>query len=137
MQSFPASDSYCFPIHIIPTDLRPDLVWWDNTKKTLCLTELTVWYDTNFEEAALRKSSKYEDLAGQARVNNYRITVLTNQVGSRGVPDYSSFSKLEIPDKQLSIQLERVTRAALIGSFSIWPGTESQNQYHQGFLFHC
>ena len=48
------SDSYCFPIHIVPTDLRPDLVWGDNTKYTLCLTELTVCYDTYFEEEVVQ-----------------------------------------------------------------------------------
>ena len=58
-------DNYCFPTHITPTDLRPDLVWWDDSQKTLCLAELTVCYDTNFAEAACRKS-KYEDLGPTA-----------------------------------------------------------------------
>ena len=118
------SDNYCFPNHIVPSELRPDLVWWDDSRKTLCLTELTVCYDTNFEEAALRKSSKYEALAERARANGYQATVLTIQMGSRGVPDYDSFSKLatmlKFKKKEMSALLERVIRAALIGSFTIW-----------------
>ena len=51
-------------------------------------------YDTNFEEAAVRKQAKYEDLAMQARGNGYHTTILTIQVGSRGVPDRQSFSQL-------------------------------------------
>ena len=117
-------DNYCFPTHITPTDLRPDLVWWDNSQKTLCLAELTVCYDTNFAEAARRKSSKYEDLASQARANGYDTTTLTIQMGSRGIPDYASFSNLanmvQITGKQLVTLLERVITAALIGSFTIW-----------------
>ena len=27
-------DGYMFPQHITPTDLRPDLVWWDDTSST-------------------------------------------------------------------------------------------------------
>ena len=48
----------------------------------------------NFEDAALRKSAKYLDLADQAELNGYHTTLLTLQVGSRGVPDYASFSRL-------------------------------------------
>ena len=118
------SDTYSFPTHIVPTDLRPDLVWWDSSKHSLCFVELTVCYDTNFEEASRRKLSKYEDLAEQARVRGYHTSVHTIQVGSRGVPDYDSFAKLadmlQIPDKELNNLLERVIRAALIGSFTIW-----------------
>ena len=118
------SDNYCFPVHIIPTDLRPDLVWWDDTKKSLCLTELTICYETNFDDAALRKSAKYEDLAEQARLNGYNTTILTLQVGSRGVPDYPSFARLvamlQMPNKELKLLLQRVIKAALIGSFTIW-----------------
>ena len=36
--------------------------------------------DTNFEEAAVRKQAKYEDLARQARGSGYRTTILTVQV---------------------------------------------------------
>ena len=119
-------------------------MWWDNTKKTLCLTELTVCYDTNFEEATLRKLSKYKDLAGQARVNYYRTTILTIQVGSQGVPDYSSFSKLstmlEIPDKQLCKYSTGEGHNCSPHCFLLHLVLQEQSRcskYHQGFLFHC
>ena len=118
------SDNYCFPVHITPTDLRPDLVWWDNTTRVLCLVELTVCYETNYDEAALRKAAKYEDLAEQARLKGYRTTVLTIQVGSRGIPDLHSIKSmtdmLGMPEKELKQLLRRVMRAALISSFNIW-----------------
>ena len=36
-------DSYHFPLHIIPTDLRPDMVWWN---------EVTVCFESNFDNAS-------------------------------------------------------------------------------------
>ena len=87
-------EGYAFPLHIVPSDLRPDIVWWDENSRSLRLAELTVCFESNFEDAALRKSAKYLDLADQADLNGYHTTLLTLQVGSRGVPDYASFSCL-------------------------------------------
>ena len=36
------SDGYSFPIHIAATDLRPDIVWWNDDQKTIILVKLTV-----------------------------------------------------------------------------------------------
>ena len=36
------SDGYSFPTHIAATDLRPDIVWWNDDQKILTLVELTV-----------------------------------------------------------------------------------------------
>ena len=55
-------DGYEFPMHIAPTDLRPDIVWWDYQQKSLMLAELTISCETNFEVAAERKEEKYEEL---------------------------------------------------------------------------
>ena len=60
-------ESYDFPLHIVTTDLRPDLVWWDEAHKSLILAELTVCFETNFEEAAHRKTAKYIHLVEQAQ----------------------------------------------------------------------
>ena len=38
-------DQYRFPLHIIPTDLRPDLVWWNDEEKFLYLAKLTVCFE--------------------------------------------------------------------------------------------
>ena len=59
-------DSYEFPLH---TDLRPDRVWWDDTQRSLCLAELTVCFESKFDEAAMRKTTKYTDLAEQAELH--------------------------------------------------------------------
>ena len=51
-------DQYHFPLHIVPTDLRPDIVWWNDTEKSLNLLELTVCFESNFDDAAQRKLAK-------------------------------------------------------------------------------
>ena len=35
-------DNYLFPTHIVPTDLRPDIVWWNDVEKTVVLVELMI-----------------------------------------------------------------------------------------------
>ena len=117
-------DNYEFPLHILPTDLRPDIVWWDSRNRSLCLAELTDCFESNFEDAAIRKTAKYTDLVDQANNNGYNTTLLTLQVGSRGVPHYESFSKLatvlHMSTRDLTNLLQCVTRAAILGSFTIW-----------------
>ena len=61
----------------MPTDLRPDIVWWDDKERSLCLAELTVCFESNFDEAALRKSAKYTELAEQAEKKGYSTILLT------------------------------------------------------------
>ena len=117
-------DQYRFPLHIIPTDLRPDLVWWNDEERFLYLAELTVCFETNFKEAAQRKSAKYRDLVEQATHNNYSVTLLTIQMGPRGVLHYLSFQRLStvtgMSKQTLSHLLNNAMIAALTGSFSIW-----------------
>ena len=118
------SDNYEFPLHIIPTDLRPDLVWWDEAHKSITLVELTVCFETNFEEAARRKTAKYQHLVDEAKARGYRSELITLQFGSRGVPDLPGFEKiaasLSLPHKELVRLLEEVATLALSGSYSIW-----------------
>ena len=118
------SNYYNFPLNIITTDLRPDLVWWDEAHKSLILAELTVCFETNFEEASQRKSAKYLNLVEQAQAKGYKTELITLQVGSRGVPDLPVFeplaTKLSLPRKELVKLLEDTSRLALAESFSIW-----------------
>ena len=53
---------YQFPHHIVPTTLRPDIVWWDDTKEKLSLVELIICFKTSFKGAAEHKQAKYLEL---------------------------------------------------------------------------
>jgi hypothetical protein len=93
------------------------LVRWNEAHKSLILAELTVCFETNFEEAAQRKSAKYVYLVEQAQARGYKAELITLQVGSRGVPDLPGFQKLSqslsLPSKALVKLLEDVSRLAL------------------------
>ena len=66
------ANQYSFPSHIVPTELRPDIVWWDDTNKSVCLVELTVCFDTLLHEAAGRKESEYLELLSTIKEAGYR-----------------------------------------------------------------
>ena len=61
------SDGYTFPTHIAATDLRPDIVWWNDDKKTITLVELTVCFETSYEAAVERKQDRYRDLTSDEK----------------------------------------------------------------------
>ena len=77
--------SYRFPQHIVPTDLRPDIVWWNNKDHVLCIAELTIAFETCFTAAAERKRIKYDSVVQRARDAGYSVTFLPLEVGSRGI----------------------------------------------------
>ena len=54
------NESYKFPQEIANTDSRPDIVFWNNS--SISLVELTVAFETNFDEARNRKQARYHDL---------------------------------------------------------------------------
>ena len=45
--------------------MQPDLVVYSELTKSVTLMELTVCFETNFEEAKLRKEIKYADLVDE------------------------------------------------------------------------
>ena len=106
------------------TELRPDIVWWDDTNKSVCLVELTVCFDTLLHEAADRKENKYLELLSTIKEAGYRATLVTVEVGSRGLPNILGFEKLKHKLKLTSAQtsdfMVEAAKKAIIGSFSIW-----------------
>ena len=57
---------------------------WSPTQKSAILVELTVCYETDFEDAHRRKANKYEDLVEAGRSNGFDTSTVTLEVGSRG-----------------------------------------------------
>ena len=57
---------YNFPQHISPTDLKPDIVWWNDEEKILQMLELTIPFETTMADAAERKETRYEELVQSA-----------------------------------------------------------------------
>ena len=123
-------ESYSFPVHITPTNLRPDIVWWSDVKREVWLVELTISFESRVAVSRERKREKYQDLVEALRGAGYRATLITLEVGSRGmlsVKDLAAISEALCPSKeQLSTLCVQVIRASILGSFRVWA---SRNHY--------
>ena len=118
------SEVYNFPQHITPTNLRPDIVWWSDQRRELWLLELTVSYESGVADARARKAAKYHDLVEAGRAAGYGVKLLNLVVGSRGMLGDADFDLLreatDAPRKECISVCLHITRAAILGSFSIW-----------------
>ena len=59
------------------------------------LVELTISYETNFDDAAERKEVKYEELITGARASGFDTELITLEVGSRRVINPAGFKRLK------------------------------------------
>ena len=111
---------YTFPHHIVPTTLRPDIVWWSDIKKRLLLIELTVCFETSFDDAAERKTTKYEDLKYSAQRAGYHTTIITLEVGSRGIANLPGFhtlkNEIKVRERDLKDMLQSITMESITQS---------------------
>ena len=120
----PKYQPYTFPPHIVHTDLRPDLVLWNNSSKTVCLCELTVCFETRYEEAHILKANKYADLVEQIEATDFTPELITLEVGSRGPFNPTGFNDLRAhitpPQKAWRAMLTNITRTVIMESHKIW-----------------
>lgn len=78
--------------HYLLTDLRPDIIVWNEHQ--MHLFELTICWETNFQDAATRKEAKYLHLIEAVREKGIAGHLHTIQVGSRGFLDVRSLCRL-------------------------------------------
>ena len=74
------SSPYVFPSHIAMTDLRPDIIVWNDNTRSVSLLELTVCHESNFVEAHQRKVTRYLDLEEEIRRSHFRVKTMPIQV---------------------------------------------------------
>ena len=122
---------YCFPHHIVATNLRPDITWWSDELRELWMFELTISYESCTEDARRRKQAKYHDLVEAGCEAGYSTELITLEVGSRGMVSENDFgilrSILHTSRKDTEQLVLSVIRATLLGSFKIWG---SRNTIH-------
>ena len=116
--------SYLFPQHIVSTDLRPDVVWWDDTRNKICLVELTICFESSFHNAAERKKIRYEKVVERARASGYTATFILLEVGLRRIINPHGFDCLKkvfnITKCDYTTLLVQLSRIAITESFKIW-----------------
>ena len=86
---------YSFPIHIVQTDLRTDVVLWDDSSKFFMLMELTIPFETGFEAVQKRKENRSLDILKDGKKAGYTSSIITLDMGSRGLPHMQGFKKLQ------------------------------------------
>ena len=116
-----SSQTYSIPSHLPCTDLRPDIIWWDEHSKRTVVVELTICFDTLFKQAAERKRRKYFN---PCENNHHDVSLITLEVGSRGVIHLQGFHQVQ---KHLDCS-KKDLRTLLLG-FPILP---SRNRLRYG-----
>ena len=64
--------NYHFPQHIAITASRPDIMLWQDEPRVVNLVELTICFETNFDQARRRKLCLYADLGESGGVERGR-----------------------------------------------------------------
>ncbi|KAL0161471.1 hypothetical protein M9458_045196, partial [Cirrhinus mrigala] len=85
-----------FPQQTAITSLRPDIVIWSTTTKTVIMAELTVPWEDGMEAAFERKKEKYADLAAACTQDGWRAYTFPVEVGCRGFTGTSTQRFLKI-----------------------------------------
>ena len=95
MAELPQFQPYVFPPNIATTDQRPDIVVWSSTAQEVWVIELTVCFETRYEDAHTLKSNRYADLMGQIADSSVDGTLVTLEVGSRGFLSLPNFNMIK------------------------------------------
>lgn len=123
-------DGYAFPTHVVPTDLRPDLVWWDEETNKLVLVELTIAI------CCCTRKEMIEVIDGERGM--VFVTLITIEMGSRGVPSPPGFKHLQrllgLSRSESATLLSNCIMTAIAGSFYTWA---NRNQLKKMFSFIC
>ena len=80
-----------FPPNFCTTALRPDAVIWSALSRTVILLELTCPAEEGIHAAQIRKEDRYADLMTQITEQKWTPTLLTLEVGARGLVGSRTF----------------------------------------------
>ena len=112
-----------FPQEITATSLRPDIVLWSTSTKTVIMVELTVPWEEGMEAAFERKRDKYSELANECSEAGWRAFTYPVEVGCRGYTGASTrrlLKSLGIKGSKLKKALKVLAEEAEQGSFWLW-----------------
>ena len=112
-----------FPPETASTNLRPDLVFWSTSLKTVYIIELTVPWENSMEEAYECEKLRYADLASETMQSGWNANVYPVEVGCRGFVASSTIRLLKdlgIHDKALRNTIRSVSEEVARSSWWIW-----------------
>ena len=112
-----------FPVHIIQTEKRKDIVALSDSKKSVLLVELTVLWEENRKEAHERKKNRYETLRADCVEKGWICHVISIGVGCRGIIGHSVISFLSIigiSGSNMKVASNRLQTTTRYASSWIW-----------------
>ena len=101
-----------FPPEIIATNLRPDMVIWSPSVKTVILLELTCPAEEGIAAASSRKLARYSELVEQIGTAGWKAVHFPFEVGARGFIAKSTFRCLS------ALGLSPTSKKALVKALS-------------------
>ena len=120
----------CFPVHILATSERPDIVIYSDSLKIVILIELTCPAEENFESSRTYKLDRYGNLVSLVELNGWKCHHFPVEVGARGYYARSLFGclrKLGFPSKQVTEICKTLARSAMESSFQIWLARDNRD----------
>lgn len=107
---------YSFPESIGNTDLRPDIICYKG--RSITFIELTVPFESCFDDAKERKANKYSDLEKDWKSQGFSSSLITIEVGSRGFIHDPGFVKLRSLTKSSLKQIQALKRSCIKSAIS-------------------
>ncbi|CAG9566092.1 unnamed protein product [Danaus chrysippus] len=118
---------YKIPEDICASASRPYIFLFSRILKRVVLIELTVPWETNIPKDHTIKVNKYYELTNELTRNRFVVDLYAVEVGARGITAKSLYNLLKdlgLSRTHNNAFLERISKAALVGSFQIWLGRE-------------
>ena len=128
------SNNYSVPPELAITTLRPDILLFSTTSKSCVLLELTVPFEDTVQDAAERKTRKYEALQKEIASNGYTCTLFTVEVGCRGNSTESlrlCLSKLGLGRRVVNGVCQSAALTALRCSYYIYLSRSNPSWQHR------
>ena len=112
-----------FPIEAAVTSLRPDVVLFSRSSKTIVLLELTVPLEDNVHLAHDRKTTKYSALVTTCEENGFKTHMFALEVGCLGYCPHSflhCFEALGLPKSAARQIRSEASKTALRSSYVLF-----------------
>ena len=126
------------PAELCMTNLKPDIVIIDSTKKKLHIFELTVPLTTNIDQRNSEKSRKYApfvtDITGHGCTVNCFEVSSTGFISKRNNSTLSTLHSFMKKDLKKSKFLSNLNALAWYGSYKLWLTREEPNFADPPFL---
>ena len=117
-------NNYLFPQHIRRTESPSDLVVWEDDARMVKMIELTICFESNFNDAQRRKTPKHAELLEEVEHSKCCGTLITIEVGSCGLLNMEGLDHLqkflEIHNTRWAPFLVNVSQRAIEESHRIW-----------------